>query len=72
LFNLLVLGAGDLAAKWIFIPLTGHYTVNGVTDFKSLFLIPTALAFLGAFILAVAFYPPKNIGGQGEGSAPAH
>lgn len=74
LFNLLVLGAGDLAAKWIFIPLTAHYTdpITGVTDFKSLFLIPTGLALLGAFILAVGFYPPKNIGTQSRGGTPAH
>lgn len=73
LFNLLVLGAGDLAAKWIFIPLIAKYTVNKVVDYKSLFLIPTGLAFLGAVILAVAFYPPKNVGSQAEGgSAPAH
>lgn len=72
LFNLLVLGAGDLAAKWIFIPLTERYTVNGVTDFKTLFLIPTGLGLLAAFILAVAFSPPKDVGAQTGGSAPAH
>jgi hypothetical protein len=72
LFNLLILGAGDLAAKWIFIPLTTHYTLDGVTDFRKLFLIPTALALVGAVILAVAFRPPANISTTGEGSAPAH
>lgn len=73
LFNLLVLGAGDLAAKWIFIPLTGHYTnAEGVTNFKSLFLVPTSLALLGAVILAIAFNPPKTVSAHGEGSAPAH
>ena len=73
LFNLLVLGAGDLAAKWIFIPLTGHYTnAEGVTNFRSLFLVPTSLALLGAVILAIAFNPPKTVSAHGEGSAPAH
>lgn len=73
LFNLLVLGLGDLAAKWIFIPLQAHYTVDGVVDYRSLFLIPTGMALLGAVILAVAFYPPKEVGGsQGGGAAPAH
>jgi len=73
LFNLLVLGAGDLAAKWIFIPLTGHYTnAEGVTNFRSLFLVPTGLALLGAVILAIAFNPPKTVSAHGEGSAPAH
>jgi nucleoside transporter len=73
LFNLLILGVGDLAAKWIFIPLIGHYTnAAGVTDFKSLFLIPTGLAFVGAVILAVAFNPPKEVSPHGESSAPVH
>lgn len=72
LFNLLVLGIGDLAAKWIFIPLQAHYTVNGVVDYRSLFLIPTGMALLGAVILAVAFHPPKEVGRQGGGGAPAH
>jgi nucleoside transporter len=62
LFNLLVLGAGDLAAKWIFIPLQAKLTVDGVLDYKSLFLIPTGLALLAAIILAVAFHPPKDVG----------
>ena len=72
LFNLLVLGVGDLTAKWLFIPLTAKYTVDNVTDFKSLFLIPTGLAFVGAIILAVAFWPPKSVSQHGEPSAPAH
>jgi len=72
LFNLLILGAGDLAAKWLFIPLQAKFTVNNVVDYKSLFLVPTGLALLGAIILAVAFYPPRNVGGQSGGAAPAH
>jgi len=72
LFNLLVLGVGDLTAKWLFIPLTEKYTVNGVTDFKSLFLIPTGLALLGAIILAVAFWPPKEISEHGSSAPAAH
>jgi nucleoside transporter len=72
LFNLLVLGAGDLAAKWLFIPLQAKYTVNGVVDYKSLFLVPTGMALVGAVILAVAFRPPKNLGGEPGGTAPAH
>ncbi len=61
LFNLLVFGAGDLAAKWIFLPLQTHYTVNGVVDYKSLFLVPTGMALLAAILLAVAFSPPKEL-----------
>src|SRR5688572_6005903 len=72
LFNLLILGAGDLAAKWLFIPLQAKYTVNNVVDYKSLFLVPTGLALLGAIILAIAFRPPKDVGVGGSGPAPAH
>ena len=72
LFNLLILGAGDLAAKWLFIPLQAQYTVNNVVDYKSLFLVPTGLALLGAIILAIAFRPPKDVGVGGSGPAPAH
>lgn len=73
LFNLLVLGAGDLAAKWLFIPLQAKYTAaDGTVNYHSLFLVPTGLALLGAVILAVAFYPPKDVGAQTGGSAPAH
>jgi nucleoside transporter len=72
LFNLLILGLGDLAAKWIFIPLAEHYTVDGVTDYKSLFLVPTGLALAAAVLLALCFRP-KSFGPQAQiagGSAP--
>lgn len=61
LFNLLVLGLGDLAAKWFFIPLQGSLTKDGVVDYKSLFLWPTGLALGAAVLLTVAFWPPKNL-----------
>lgn len=66
LFNLLVLGLGDLAAKWIFIPLQGKLTVNGVVDYKQLFLVPTGMALAGAVILLIAFWPPKNLSSEVE------
>lgn len=61
LFNLLVLGLGDLAAKWIFIPLQGKLTVNGVTDYKQLFLVPTGMALAAAVLLLLFFNPPKEL-----------
>lgn len=61
LFNLLVLGLGDLAAKWIFIPLQGSLTKNGAVDYHTLFLWPTGMALVGALLLAVAFWPPKEL-----------
>ena len=61
LFNLLVLGLGDLVAKWLFIPLRSQLTVDGVTDYRQLFLIPTFLALAAAVILLVAFWPPRSL-----------
>ncbi|PHY02353.1 MAG: MFS transporter [Planctomycetaceae bacterium] len=61
LFNLLVLGLGDLVAKWLFIPLRSQLTVDGVTDYRQLFLIPTFLALAAAAILLVAFWPPRSL-----------
>ena len=62
LFNLLVLGLGDLAAKWFFIPLQGSLTAaDGSVDYKSLFLWPTGLALGAAVLLAVAFWPPREL-----------
>lgn len=58
-FNLLILGLGDLAAKWLFIPLMGKYLPEGgVADYKSLFLIPTGLAVAAMFLLLLFFRPP--------------
>ena len=71
LFNLLILGIGDLAAKWLFIPLQGHYTTNGTVDYRSLFLVPTGMALAAAVLLAVFFQPPKDTQEIGV-AAPAH
>ena len=65
LFNLLVLGLGDLAAKWFFIPLQGKLTVNGVTDYHQLFLVPMFLALGAAAVLLIAFWPPKELSTSG-------
>jgi nucleoside transporter len=61
LFNLLVLGLGDLAAKWLFIPLQGRLTQDGVTDYRELFLWPAGLALAAAALLLVAFWPPAAL-----------
>jgi MFS family permease len=60
LFNLLVLGLGDLAAKWLFIPLQSRLTgADGTVDYRQLFLVPTFLALAAAALLLVAFWPPR-------------
>ncbi len=72
LFNLLVLGLGDLAAKWLFIPLQERLTVDGVTDFRQLFLVPAGMAFVAAVLLLVAFRPPASVDSGGGGAGAPH
>ena len=65
LFNLLILGLGDLAAKWLFIPLQARLTQDGITDFHRLFLVPACMALAVAALLLVAFRPPAELGSAG-------
>jgi hypothetical protein len=58
LFNLLILGIGDLLAKWIFLPLKGNLSVDGVVDYQKLFLVPTFMV-LAAVIMLALFFRPK-------------
>ncbi len=68
LFNLLILGLGDLAAKWLFLPLMKKWTVSvdvagtatTMIDYHKLFLVPSAMALGAAILLAIAFHPPKT------------
>jgi MFS family permease len=75
LFNLLILGVGMVVAAFVFPLLKAQMTdaVTKVVDYKTLFLIPTGMAAVGALILALFFHPPKEIApDSAEGSAPAH
>jgi len=79
LFNLLILGIGDLAAKWIFVPLMQQWKVEKMVagkavtmiDYHKLFLVPVGLALVATVILAVFFHPPKSICASGEGGGAA-
>jgi MFS family permease len=61
LFNLQILGIGALLANvicpWL---IQSVYTVNGVTDFRGLFMVPLAAASLAAIGLALFFTPPTT------------
>lgn len=64
LFNLLILGIGNVAASFLFPMLVAHFstpTAEGGTtvDYQSLFLVPSGLAVLAALILALFFRPPS-------------
>jgi MFS family permease len=62
LFNLLILGVGMVVASFFFPALAAHFTdaVTKVVDYQSLFLVPTGIALLGVFLLAVFFRPPQS------------
>jgi MFS family permease len=66
LFNLLVLGLGDLAAKWLFIPLQESLKGADGIDYRQLFLVPTFMALAAAVALAIAFWPPKSLATAAE------
>lgn len=61
LFNVMILGLGVLAANtlgpWL---IQSVFTAGGVTDFRSLFLLPCLTALGAAILLAVAFRPPAK------------
>lgn len=69
LFNLLILGLGDLAAKWLFIPLQARLTHDGVVDYHALFLVPTGMAIVAILLLALFFHPPASIRSGGNPSS---
>ena len=59
LFNLLMLGLGDLIANWLFFPLRESLRLpGGGVDYRTLFLWPTGMALFGAVLLALCFRPP--------------
>ncbi len=59
LFNVMILGVGVVAANSAGPKLLQNvFTVNGVTDFRGLFMIPGAAALLAAIALALFFHPP--------------
>jgi nucleoside transporter len=58
LFNLLILGVGNMVASYVFPNLIASLTgADGVVDYQKLFLVPVGLATLGALVLAFAFHP---------------
>lgn len=59
LYNVMILGFGVIAANTICPFLTSRFTVNNITDFRQLFLIPCGVALGAAVILGLFFHPPK-------------
>jgi nucleoside transporter len=59
LFNVMILGIGALVAYSVCPKLMEMFTKDGVTDFRSLFLVPCGAAVLAAISLALFFRPPR-------------
>ena len=60
LFNLLILGIGNVVASFLFPTLIARNSAGGVVDYQSLFMIPTAMALAAVVLLAVFFKPPER------------
>jgi nucleoside transporter len=65
LFNLLILGVGNVAASFLFPSLMGSLSHPGpdgaaVVDYGRLFLVPSGMAIVAALILAFFFRPPEK------------
>ena len=67
----MILGVGSLLAATFCPGLFSAFTKDGVTDFKSLFLIPFGCAVAGAIILALFFRPPAKAQSAGVGATVA-
>jgi len=58
LFNLMILGVGNVTANILCPWLLQKYTQQGVTDFQTLFLFAGGVAAVAALMLALFFHPP--------------
>lgn len=70
LFNLLILGLGDLAAKWLFLNILADKI--SAEDYKTVFLVPTGLSVVAVILLALFFRPPPQEAAVVGASTPAH
>ena len=62
LFNLLILGIGNVGASFLFPALIARWTdpVTKMVDYRSLFLVPTGMAVVAVLLLAAFFRPPHR------------
>jgi MFS family permease len=61
LFNLLILGIGNVGASFLFPTLIAKWTdTAGKVDYRSLFLVPTGMALIAVLLLAAFFRPPQR------------
>jgi predicted MFS family arabinose efflux permease len=60
LFNLLILGVGNVAASFLFPALIAKWTTAGQVDYRTLFMVPAGMAALAILLLAAFFRPPQR------------
>lgn len=60
LFNLLILGVGNVVASFLFPELVSKLSAGGAVDYTTLFLVPTGMALAAVCLLAVFFRPPSH------------
>lgn len=66
LFNLLILGIGNVAASFLFPALMAQFTIGGVepgtttVDYQTLFMVPAGMAFVAVLLLAFFFRPAER------------
>lgn len=61
LFNLVVLGLGDLTAKWLFMPLHSRLVHDGLIDYRLLLFLPVCVAVGAGVILLAGCRLPDEI-----------
>jgi MFS family permease len=59
LFNLLILGIGNVAASFLFPPLKAQWTdaASGAVDYRTLFMVPAGMAVVAILLMAMFFRP---------------
>ena len=73
LFNMMIFGFGNIAANLVCPWLKQSvYTTGEVTNYQSLFLVPTAISVVAAICLALFFRPPPAPVDGASATVPAH
>ncbi len=62
LFNLLILGVGNVAASFLFPALMAQWTdpATGAVDYRTLFMVPAGMAVVAVLLLALFFRPAER------------
>jgi nucleoside transporter len=66
LFNLLILGVGNVAASFLFPALMAQFTIPGTepgttaVDYRTLFMVPAGMAIVAILLMAVFFRPAER------------